>query len=65
MEEINGLTDIVVKNIQNEALRDKGLNLLQNKLANVENKLSKEYSNDLSKVDINKISKNAPTVIRK
>ncbi|MBH90617.1 MAG: hypothetical protein CMG67_00695 [Candidatus Marinimicrobia bacterium] len=64
MEEINGLTDIVVKNIQNEALRDKGLNLLQNKLANVENKLSKEYSNDLSKVDINKISKNAPTVMQ-
>ena len=64
LTEINSLTDYVAKNIQNKAVRDKGLNLLKNKLANVENKLSKEYSNDLSKVDISKISKNASTVIR-
>ena len=64
IEEINNLTDYVVENIQNEALKDKGLNLLKTKLANVENKLSKEYSNDLSKVDINKISKNASAVMQ-
>ena len=52
MEEIDSLTNYVIKNIQNEALNDKGLNLLKNKLANIENKLPKEYSNDLSKVDI-------------
>ena len=63
MEEINSLTDYVLENIQNEALKDKGLNLLKNKLANIENKLPKEYSNDLSKVDIKKISKNASTVM--
>ena len=64
IEEINSLTDYVVENIQNEALKDKGLNLLTNKLANIENKLPKEYSNDLSKVDIKKISKNASTVMQ-
>ena len=64
MEEINSLTDYVVENIQNEALKDKGLNLLKNKLANIENKLPKQYSNDLSKVDIKKISKNAPIVMQ-
>ena len=64
MEEINKLTDYVVENIQNEALRDKGLNILKNKLANIENKLPKEYSNDLSKVDIKKINKNASTVMQ-
>lgn len=64
LEEINNLTDYVVKNIQNEPLKDKGLNLLKTKLANVENKLLKEYSNDLSKVDINKISKNASNVMQ-
>ena len=57
MEEIDSLTNYVIKNIQNEALNDKGLNLLKNKLANIENKLPKEYSNDLSKVDIKKISR--------
>ena len=64
MEEINSLTDFVVVNIQNEALKDKGLNLLKNKLANIENKLPKEYSNDLSKANIEKISKNASTVMQ-
>ncbi len=64
IEEINNLTDYVVENFQNEALKDKGLNLLKNKLASVENKFSKEYSNDLSKVDINKISKNASVVMK-
>ena len=64
LTEINSLTDYVAKNIQNKDVKDKGLNLLKNKLANVENKLSKEYSNDLSKVDITKISKNASTVMR-
>ena len=63
MKEINSLTDYVVENIQNEALKDKGLNLLKNKLANIENKLPKEYSNDLSKANIKKISKNASTVM--
>ena len=64
LDEINNLTDYVLKNIQNEPLKDKGLNLLKTKLANVENKLSKEYSNDLSRVDINKISKNASNVMQ-
>jgi hypothetical protein len=64
MEEINSLTDYIVENIQNRAFTDKGLNLLKIKLANVENKLPKEYSNDLSKVNINKISKNASTVMQ-
>ena len=64
MEEINNLTDYITENIQNEALKIKGLSLLKTKLAFVENKLSKEYSNDLSKVDINKISKNASAVMR-
>ena len=64
MEEIDSLTNYVIKNIQNEALNYKSLNLLKNKLANIENKLPKEYSNDLSKVDIKKISKNAPTVMQ-
>ena len=64
MEEINNLTDYITENIQNEDLKVKGLSLLKTKLAFVENKLSKEYSNDLSKVDINKISKNASAVMR-
>ena len=34
------------------------------KLLESENKLSKEYSNDLSKVDINKIGKNASVVMK-
>ncbi len=64
IEEINNLTDFVVKNSQNQALNNRGLNLLKKKLATVENKLSKEYSNDLSKVDINKIGKNASVVMK-
>ena len=53
-----------MKNSQNQALNNRGLNLLKKKLASVENKLSKEYSNDLSKVDINKIGKNASVVMK-
>ena len=64
MKEINNLTDYVIENIQNESLKIKGLSLLKTKLAYIDNKLSKEYSNDLSKVDINKISTNASTVMR-
>ena len=64
IEEINNLTDFVVENSQNQALNNRGLNLLKKKLASVENKLSKEYSNDLSKVDINKIGKNASVVMK-
>ena len=48
---------------QDQATVNNGLNLLSKKLASIENKLTKEYSNDLSKVDINKISNNAAAVI--
>ena len=64
IEEINNLTDFVVENSQNQALDNRGLNLLKKKLASLANRLSKEYSSDLSKVDINKISKNASIVMK-
>ena len=63
--EINNLTDFILLNSQknNQLLNNVGLDVLKNKLTSISNKLSKEYSNDLSKVDINKISKNASTVM--
>ncbi len=64
MKEINKLAEFVGVNLQNKELTNRGLNLLKKKLASVENKLSKEYSNDLSKVDIKKISKNSSAVMQ-
>ena len=65
MVEINKLADFLIEKLQqqDQTIGNKGLNLLSKKLASIENKLTKEYSNDLSKVDINKISKNAAAVI--
>ena len=65
MVEINKLADFLIEKLQqqDQTTGNKGLNLLSKKLASIENKLTKGYSNDLSKVDINKISKNAAAVI--
>lgn len=61
LKEINNLTDFVEQNFKKEdqILGNKSLNLLGKKLSKIGTQLTKEYSNDVSKVDINKISKNA------
>ncbi len=61
LEEINKFTDFVEQNFKKEdqMLAYKSLNLLGKKLSKISNQLPKEYSNDVSKVDINKIGKNA------